>query len=225
MAELMLVNPRRRKRRASAKKRVRVTRARRNPRRKRRTMSAAQAAFFGPRKRRRVRVTRARKNPRRRSSSRRSGLLTSLSPKGIMGAVAPAAIGAAGALAIDALWAVLPVPASLKTGQFAPAIKALGVLGIGALASRVKVIPQNLVKPAVAAALTITAYNFLKAQLQAFAPNLQLGEYVDGIGYYGAGQFLPDQSGMGAYVSGGDGIQALAGAHAHRSETNFDEVS
>src|SRR5271163_3138060 len=53
-SELLLINPR---------KKARVTRVRKNPRRK---MSAAQAKYFGPRRKRRPATVVARTNPRRR---------------------------------------------------------------------------------------------------------------------------------------------------------------
>lgn len=202
MSQLMLVNPRRKKRRkmsalqrqyfgkrrASSPARRRRRRASvsglSNPRRRRRR---ATVAHHASRRHRRRRVSiRARRNPRAMSHGALS-FREITSGKVLKDFVLPAAIGGAGALALDVLWGVLPIPPQFKTGQFAPVFKALGVLGIGALASGP--LPPRLVKPAVFASLTIMAYNFAKVTLQQSMPNVPLGAYIDGH--------------MGAYISGG----------------------
>lgn len=236
MAELMLVNPRRRRRR-------KTTATKRNPRR-RRKMTALQAKFFGPKRRRRV----TRRNPRRRRASvaaapvrhrrrrlrrnptaasrRRSGGLSlrSITSGGILkSTVLPAAIGAFGAVALDAAYAYLPIPISLKSGQFSAPVKAAAIIGLGALGSRFLPRQSGMIRNAVSASLTIMAYNFIKAHVQAMLPNVQLGAYIDGgMGYVQAGQFIPDNSGMGAYI---DGVGGNAGvAWSNVGDTIGDEV-
>lgn len=69
-AELLLVNPRRKRRKSGSRRRARVVSVARNPRRKRR-LSAAQRRFFGGRKKRRSSgVIAVSRNPRRRRRSR-----------------------------------------------------------------------------------------------------------------------------------------------------------
>jgi hypothetical protein len=151
-AELLLINPRSRRKRSTkrrtmsalqrkyfGKRRSRVTRVRRNPRRR----SRARAVATPIRRRRRthrrsVRVTRARRNPRRvRNYARRaySGA------RGIMGGamgfakekLLPGAIGGAGALAVDLAWPYASpyLPSVLTTGAFVPATRIGLAVAIG----------------------------------------------------------------------------------------------
>lgn len=199
MAELMLVNPRRRKRR-------------RNPVRK---MTAKQAKYFAPRKRkRRHSVARASvaRSPRRvsrrrhRRSYRRAtkSFAAAFSPKSLMqGTLMPAAIGAAGAVGFDVLWAMAPIPATLKTGPASPLVKIGAAVAAGVLVS--KFVSPKVGSAIAAGAVLVTAYDVIKNTIRANVPQLPLSEYVDGFGYVSAGPFLPDAAlpppGMGAYVS------------------------
>ncbi len=232
--QLMLVNPR---------KRRKVRKFRRNP------------TDAAPRKRRRRRgiVTKARervgksvKRARRSAGrfGRRAGKLFSKVRRGarrsrrkpmsvqkmltnpasfIRSQVLPAGLGAAGALALDAAYAYLPIPPNLKTGPLAPVVK-IGVVGLlGATVSHFA--PQKQVRfvhTAVTAAITVIAYGFLKSQLQNAMPNLRLGEFVEDdticpipgvtpLSYYQAGQFIP---GINEYVSGDDMSEYVSGAAA-----------
>ena len=184
MAQLLLVNPKRRKRKA-AKKSARA------PRRRRRKMTAKQAKYFAPKRKRRTSraraaaTTPARKVRRRRASRGLAGFARntsgSVNPRAIVG---PAVIGAAGALGLDVLYGYLPIPANLKAGTFAPLVKLGAVIGISMLASRFLPRQRALVKQAAGAAVTIAAYNFFKAQVQQRLPTVPLGEYVSGMGEY-----------------------------------------
>lgn len=193
MSQLMLVNPKRRKRRKMTAKQKQYFGKRRSAspaRRKRRSHTTSVAGFANP-KRRRVRrrvSVRARRNPRSAVAGGKLSFRQITSGRAIKDIMLPAAIGGAGALALDVIWGLLPIPTQFKTGPFAPVVKAIGVLGIGALASGP--LPDRLVKPAVFASLTIMAYSFAKATLQQAMPNVPLGAYIDG--------------GMGAYISGAD---------------------
>lgn len=201
MSELLLINPRRRKRRAKRK----TVSGRRNPRR----MTALQAKYFGggrkrrasSRRRRSVTVS-GRRNPvavsrRRRSGSRRSLKGFKLIPTNfIKGTVLPAAIGGAGALAVDIVWGILPIPAGIKTGPLGPLAKVAGALGVGAVASMVG--GRAMGEKVVGGYLTVMAYNFARDLVSKAAPQLTLGDYSP-MGYYQGGQFLPDNS-MGVYV-------------------------
>ena len=238
MAKLMLVNPRRRTRRKSATHRRRRTSVtvRTNPRKRRRHMTAKQAQYFGKRRRRRVshnpiatnprrhrrrHLRRVRRNPVVRAARRSADISLNTITSGavIESLVVPAAIGAVGAVALDALYAALPIPADMKTGQFAAPIKAIATLGLGAVASQLLPRQRGVIESAVATSLTIAFYNFAKSQAHVMFPALDLGEYVDGIGYTGAAQFLPDYGntpallnppGVGEYVSGAPGAYTSA---------------
>jgi len=217
MAELLLVNPRRRrkhnpKRRAVAKSNPHRRRRRHNPRRR---MTALQAQYFGkgrrnPHRRHRRRKhnpvsVRRRRNPARRYVTRRRnpsarGMMGAFSPRTLIkGTVMPAAIGAAGALGIDVIWSFLPIPINFKTGPMAPFVKILGAVGIGMLAG--KFLGREIGQKAMMASVTVTMYGLVKGYAQAAMPTLPLGAYIDGMGYTQAGQFIPNES-LGAYVSG-----------------------
>lgn len=217
--QLMLVNPRKRKRT--------VRKFRRNPdppasRKKRRTSAktkvkrgarkARKAVFsFAKKARRRTSkfVAAARKGGRRTKSYRakRSQNLKQLisNPGGfIRSTVVPSAVGAVGALALDAAYAYLPIPANIKNGALAPVVK-IGTVGLlGAAAAHFA--PQKslkMVHTAVTAAIIITAYSWLKSRVQAAVPQLRLGALQDdGMGYVQAGLYMPSiDSGVGQYVS------------------------
>lgn len=213
MAQLMLVNPRRKRRQK---------------------MTAKQAKFFGPRRKRakvarnpkraRKARSRVRRNPiaaaarRYGRSKRRSLSLRSITSGGVLkSTVAPAAIGAVGAVALDALWAMLPVPASLKVGAIAVPAKAAGVLALGAIAANFLPKQRKLIEGAVAASLTIAAYNFVRAQVGGMFPDVRLGTYIDGydgddaLGYTGAAPTISD-NGMGTYLDSADPGVAWADA-------------
>lgn len=222
MSELLLVNPRRRKRRKSSGKR--------------RTMTAKQAKYFAPRK------SRKRKSPRRRSSvrasapaarrstrrvrrrSRRSFLRNtsggiSLKPNVfIKETLIPSAIGGAGALAVDAVWGMVPgIPANLKTGTLGMLVKAAAAVGIGIAAS--KVAGKKIGGQVVTGYLTVQAYNLAKGMLQKAMPQITLGEY--GMGFVQAGQFLPDQS-ISAYLEAPAAASQPMGAYLNEYEQSYN---
>lgn len=194
-AELMVINPVRRK--------------------KRRTMSAKQRKYFGKRTRRRV--TRVRRNPislaapspvrrRRRSSRRRAYVAKARSyyrrARGsdfgtfLSSTLIPAGVGAAGALAIDMAWGRLPIPNNMKTGAMAPVtrIAAAVALGYGVRA----IAGKKFGDEAMAGAITVTLYDLLKAQIAPSVPATPAttGAFVNGLGYYSAAT----QAGLGVYV-------------------------
>lgn len=206
MSELMLVNPKRRKRAKS--------KARRNPKR-RRAMSALQAKYFGGkrkasgsgRKRRRSRraavagvarrVGRRVRRHARRFASNRSGSL-SLKPGALVkNTLIPAAVGGAGALLVDVAWGFLPVPASIKTGPMGPIAKAAGAIALGMVVS--KVAGKEMGQRVTSGYLTVLAYNLLKGVVTKAMPQLPMGEYINGMGYIQSGTFMPDHS-VAAYL-------------------------
>ena len=192
--QLLLVNPRRRRRNPKSSGRKR----RRNPRR----MSALQRKYFGkrghgrtvnPRRRRRnpvrrrrarlsnpVRRYRRRSNPVRHHRHRRRNPTMRLG--GVTSTVMHAATGAVGAIAVDVAWGFMPIPAQFKTGATGTLAKAAVTLGLGMLAS--KALGRGMAEKATIGALTVQLYSFAKPMLAAAAPT------IPGLGYYGAGYAL-----------------------------------
>jgi len=203
MSELLLVNPRRKKRRGGPRK-----------------MTAKQAKYFAPgrksrRKSRRrrasplartgARISRPLKRHRRKSHRRSRGLggVSKMLPGNLLkGTVLPAAIGGAGALAVDVIWAMLPIPAGIKTGALGPFAKAAGAVAIGMAAS--KVAGKDIGGKITAGYLTVFAYNLVKGAVQKAMPSLPLGDYD--MGYVQAGQFIPNADpSMGVYLAAPQG--------------------
>jgi len=214
MAEILLVNPRKRKTarrkkpvarkkaRSAAQKRatakmVAANRRRRNPKRR----STKTVARRKPTKRR----TTARRAPvRRRRTARRSN--PALNMRSIQNQLVEAGTGAVGALGLGVIQGYLPIPANLKVGLVGTGIKALLAIGMGVVASKVKIVRGATANKMVNGALTVVLYDELKKQVQNFAPGIQMGEYLndDGMGYYGsgltAGVMGDDYGGMGSYL-------------------------
>lgn len=234
MAEILLVNPRKR---GSAKKRK--TAKRRNPVAKKRRTAAQKRATAKMIAANRRRSKGRRKNPVKRKTTRRKrapAVATrrrtrrrrnpAVNMRSVQNQVMEAGTGALGAIGLGIIQGYLPIPANLKGGLVGTGVKALLAIGMGVVASKVKV-----VKPATAAklangALTVVLYDALKTQIATFAPGLQMGAYIDdpdSLGYYGSGYpagvagdgyggmgvYLPEiqnmnmgmeQDGLGAYV-------------------------
>jgi len=197
MAELMLVNPRRRRR---------VTRARRNPRKARRHMTALQRKYFGPR--RKKRTTRRRRtetlavNPRRtrrrthrrmthlRRNPRRSLGMGSM--KGFINStLVPASVGALGALGTDiVIGYVAPyLPASLNSGIALSLVKIAGAVGVGYAAGMF--MGRKYGEEAMAGAITVQLFDIVKGYMQGAMPSLPISGYNMGwvspapqMGYY-----------------------------------------
>lgn len=184
MSEILLVNPRRR-RRAGSRKRTPRSRRKANPRKRRTTRRRSRARRRNP--------GYALSNPRRRkrrSSRRRSNPAPRLSARSIQANVMAALPGAFGALGLDVALGYLPLPTFLRTGFMAYATKAVGAIGLGMLANM-----SGLVRGATAAkmtegALTVMFHGMLRQGMSQYAPAVQMGMYIpggSGMGYYGAG--------------------------------------
>lgn len=119
----------------------------------------------------------------------------------------PAAIGAGGALALDAAlsFAAPYIPAAFNTGIARTGVKLAGAVGIGMLAGMVG--GKRLGEQAMAGALIVTAYDFLKPYVAGMVPGvagynmgwvspaMQVGTYVGSDNAYSG--MMP---GMGVYV-------------------------
>lgn len=209
MAQLMLVNPRRK---------------RKGRKRGRRAMTALQRKYFGPRKakrrsgsRRRVAALRAAAAPVRRSRrrrhagvtksrrrSRRSGLgsIRGFSLSGISRDMIPAGIGAVGALGVDiALGYIKPMlPAGMTGPLIDPLVRLGGAMAVGFVAG--KVMGKRFGEQAMAGALTVAMYDIVKGFVRQAAPGL-LSEYVGGYyddGGYDAIGYVSPAAQVGEYV-------------------------
>jgi len=196
MAQLMLINPAKRpaKRRKASPAQLRALAAGRHKR-------AGVASNPAPRKRRKSMRAVAR-------STRRRVRRNPIGMGGLMGSLMGAVQGAGGALAVNAAFNMLPLPATLKTGMGGHATKfglaiALGMLGKPLLGRAAGKMAEG--------AMTVAAYDAIKG----FVPASMGGDAatgVAGLGYYGpainAGTLPgidPNTSvidGMGEYVSG-----------------------
>jgi len=217
MAEILLVNPRKRKtsgrkkvarkkRRTAAQKRATAKMIAANRRRGRGKNPVTQR-----RKRRRkptrgksaVARTRRRKAPVKRR--RRTGN-PALNMRSIQNQLIDAGTGAVGALGLDVIQGYLPIPANLKAGLVGTGVKALLAIGMGVVASKVKIVRASTAAKMANGALTVVLHDALKVQVGTFAPGIQMGEYMgdDGLGYYGsgynAGVMNDSYGGMGSYL-------------------------
>lgn len=205
MAELLLVNPSKRRKRKSA-------------RRRKGRMPAALRAYWakhgrggGRRRRRKAHATHAKRrrksNPSYRHHARRRRR-SNPSLRGITGRMVPTLkrgfTGAVGGLMNDLIMGqVLPaswLPTMLASGMGATATKILGALIVGTIggyAWRGK--GQDLGD----GAMTVVLHDALKAQLQTMLPaSVPLGEYLTfapTVGYTGGGA-TPQLSGLGEYI-------------------------
>jgi len=190
--QLLLVNPRKRRRKKKTKSKKRRARRKSNPIVARRGSS--------PRKR----ITRRRRNP-----SPRTFIKTTL---------LPSATGAIGALGVDVLMGVLPLPITFTTGLMRPVAKGAAAVGMGMLASMV--VSRKMAEQFTAGALTVVVYDTLKTFIQTNVPQIPLSDmdYDDldddlddlypELSYAGAGATMDDDDddGMSAYVD--DGMSA-----------------
>lgn len=115
----------------------------------------------------------------------------------------PAAIGGAGALTLDVLWAVAPIPATLRANQLAaPVIKLAGAIGLGMLAGMVT--SKRAAQQIAAGAVTVTLYNAAKQGLAKVS-----GGKIPGMGEY-VGEVYVDPVAVGEYV--GEYVEGDGGA-------------
>ncbi len=131
MAQMLLVNPRKRRKASAAKK----------PAAKRRSIaSRARSSVAKVSKR----IKHYRRNP--------------ISKASVISQFKEGAIGAAGALAVDVAMAKLPIPAEYKTGQFAPLVKGFVGIGIGMAVAKFGK-NKKLGEQLAAGAVTVSLYN------------------------------------------------------------------
>ena len=216
MSELMLINPRKR-RKHKAKKSAGKKRG------KRRTMTALQRKYFGKRKHKRTATVAKKSHKRRRSITKhlsvRRHRKNSRNPSRGLGkfsvqgfaknTLMPSAIGAAGALGLDVLIGFLPLPPNLKTGPMRSVVRIAGAVALGIVAGMV--VKKETAANIAAGAVTVTLYDVLKGAVQTAMPNLQLGETdifteYPSLAYAGAGETVGEyvSDDMGMYVGDSD---------------------
>lgn len=194
MAQLMLVNPKKRRRAKKSTAKKRVSRRRRNP------------IAGNPAKKRR-RYSRRRRNPAGRAMSLNKMLQRSLMPS---------VTAASGAIGLDLLMGFAPIPDALKTGPMRHLVKGAGAIGLGWLASMF--VKPDMAQQFTTGALTVTIYSAGKEAINRFMPTIgaRLGDvgYYEtemmGLGYAGAG-YSPyglesEISGLGYYENEMDGL-------------------
>lgn len=199
MAELFMLNPRKRRRR----------KARSNPRRR---MSAKQRMYFGggrnPRRRhrrkarrnpvapivanpRRHRRRRHRSNPSHRRYRRNPQLR--LTGRGIMNQVTDATIGAAGATVVDVVMGYVNpnLPATLMTSNVYPIVKGAVAIGLGALGGMMGGQVGRFAAKGAEGSLICTLHDVFRSFMPATLA----------LGYINSGYVAP-RGPMGAYVRG-----------------------
>jgi hypothetical protein len=212
MAQLFMLNPRKRKRKArrnpsrrklTAKQRryFGPRRARANPARRRRRARRNPVLAANPRRRHRRRVHR---NPARRHYRRNPGLR--LSVRGVVNQVTDAATGAAGATIVDVLMGyVAPnLPASMLTPNVYPIVKGGVAIAFGAIGGMMGGQIGRFAAKGAEGSLIVTLHDVMRSFLPA---NLALG-------FINSGYVAPFSRNMGAYVNG---VRPMMGASSLRT--------
>ena len=213
MAHILLVNP---KVKPSKRKRKRISKGVKSVAKKRRTAAQKAAtrklvalnrgkgrSVVKTSKRRRKRnpiAVSARRTIRSHRRARRSNPITSsMGRGGLVGStIMPAAIAAGGAISLDLIWGLIPLPDSIKVGSMRHVAKAVGAIGLGMLAGMV--VKKDTARALATGALTVVMYNAARDVLASVAPSITLGEHMalqpasdmqayltDGVSGYGDG--------------------------------------
>ena len=195
MAEMLLINPRKRGTRKATKRRVV---RRKNPvtamvRRRRNPLAAM--------RRRRNPLAAARRNPLARMRRRRNPIGGAMMG-GYMGQIREAVMGGAGALGMDLVYgqinsflpaALKRVPGSIGAGD---AVKAVVTVALGGLLNKVT---RGFSAKAAKASLTIQAYDIMKS----FVPSgMTIGYASPALIAQGTNRVGPIRRGMNAYTNG-----------------------
>lgn len=113
--------------------------------------------------------------------------------------VMPAAVAAGGAIGLDILWGMLPLPIALKTGPVRYVAKGVGAVAMGMVASMV--VNERVAKNFTAGALTVVIYESLREALSTWMPQLALSAYDinDTLGYPSAAMDVGTEGELSAY--------------------------
>lgn len=227
-SEVLLVNPRKRRRRPVRRRAAaRRPAARRRPAAKRRrrrnpvgpyARSGVGMYVSNPRRRkkavRRRRPTRSRRRTRYQRNPTMRGIINSL--------IMPAATAGAGALALDVLWGFVPIPDAIKTGPMRHVAKGLGAVVLGQIVGKIG--SRKMGDTMALGALTVVFHSAFREMTAQFMPGVPLGYYSAGanagydpqLGYYvqsprlavSRGESTPAaNSELGYYVQEGVGQQ------------------
>lgn len=207
MAELMLINPKKRtkrgkkkmaykKRRTAAQKRATAKlvafnkRRRKAPRRKARKRNPT-APVSRRRSARTTLTTSPARRTRRRTVARRRVYRRNPTRKNMMQNIVskqlqPAAIQASGAIGLDVVYGYFGqfIPAQLNQGMLRHVTKGVVALGLGFVASNF--IKNSTANEMAKGALTVTMHGAFKEALQQWMPAIPLGMDTSEIGYYNA---------------------------------------
>ncbi|MGD9590846.1 MAG: hypothetical protein AB7Q37_18750 [Pyrinomonadaceae bacterium] len=195
---------------AATRKLVALNRARRAgsaaPKRMRnpiRAVVATPAPYRRPAGKLRSPVRRRRRNP-----------IGGAAGKDAMTLITGAVPGAIGALALDAVWANLPLPAAIKTGYVGYAAKGAGAVLLALLARRV--VKRSTADAFGTGALTVMLHGLGKSVISTAVPALNLGcdTGYAGMGYYpppALGYYPPENLGyMNAAVNAGSPSEEMS---------------
>ena len=188
MAEMLLINPRKRGTRKATKRRVV---RRKNP-----------VTAMVRRKRNPLAAMRRRRNPMARMRARRRNPIGGAMMGGYMSQIREAVIGSAGALGMDLVYGQINnfLPASLKnvpgTIGAGDAVKAVVTVALGGLLNKAT---RGFSAKAARASLTIQSYNIMKTFLPS---NLTLGYASPALIAQGTNRVGPIRRGMNAYTNG-----------------------
>ena len=207
--KILYINPIKKSKRSLTKKGTKTVAKRKKTRIKKRRNTIAKAspiARANPIKRRKRRVHK-RKNPiftRRRVSSapRNENIVDKM--------LMPAATAAGGAIALDVLWANLPLPTAVKSGAAQPLFKALGAVALVKIAKNVTT-AKNAERLGLGA-LTVVMYDVARSTLKKAAPRLKLSEYVGEYEmgeYVGSGGGLDFDAPLDFYTTAGEGVNTV----------------
>lgn len=173
--QLAIVNPRRKRRKSRKVRRARARKLFVNPRKRRRS-------------RRKGRSVAVRSGKRRSSVARRG--FGGLSVRGALGSakslVRTAAPAAVGAVALDVLWAYLPLPAQVRAGYAQFIAKGAGAVALGMVAE--KFLGREIGSKFALGAMTVVIYNLARTLVGQFAPGIALAggdSDFPSMGYYG----------------------------------------
>jgi hypothetical protein len=204
MAQLMLINPRKRRRGASAARMAAI-----RPKRRRRSVARVSAP-----RRRRVALSRnpiARRHHRHIARRRIRRNPMSAGRVGVGAQVMNGLVGGAGGLLVDVVQGYIPVPAALATGYGPYVVKGALALLLGTVGRKFL---GNTAAKMGAGAMTIAAYGALKTATAGMLPGTTavagMGQFVTGpgsrMGYLNPtpnmGEFVSDG---GMYANGGFG--------------------
>jgi len=212
MPQVLLVNPSERKAARKGKKMAKTKRTAAQRRATAKLVALNKARRSGssakPKRRRAARTVTTRLSnpaPKRRRSTKRAATSAGRvlrhrrrNPIGgmgefVSGTLMPSVIGGGGALALDVMMAMLPLPPALKVGALAPIVKIAGAVGLGMLAGQMT--SRRTANQIAAGALTVTMYSIAKGMLVRMS-----GGKIPGLAEYVSD--YPDGAMMGEYVSG-----------------------